>query len=228
MRIFLSLCLFLLLACGAWWLVQRYHAVDTTAAQAQSLENALQAVEWYTNESVNKALRAEAEGDLVNARLFGDKAIESDLKAQGLRSETARAWRAAGQAERARAAWQRAAKMAAARAYMLADRIPPLQQQWTVAKAQNLPALSEVEIAYLQALIYTAEQWALVVQFSQEAADANQVKAGKEALAKVLLPIQQENLLERLAHDVRIADRVDKIHQWQKMLLPAPPRSPLP
>lgn len=221
MRIVLSLlCVVLIVTSGAWWFMQR-HASSSAVAHAQSLENALQAVEWYTNESVNKALRAEAEGDLASARLFGDKAIESDLKAQGLRNETAKAWQAAGQDDRARAAWQRAANMAAARAHMLADRIPPLQKQWETAKAQQQPTLREAEVAYLQSLIYTAEQWALVVQFSQAASDAEQIAAGKDALAKLLLPMQQTGLLARLAQEPRIAARLAKIQQWQQMLSPA-------
>lgn len=219
MRIFLPLlCLFLIVLCGALWWAQRHAGAE--AEHAQSLENALQAVEWYTNESVNKALRAETEGDLVNARLFGDKAIESDLKAQGLRHDTASAWQAAGQPERARAAWQRAAKMAEARARMLADRIPPLQKQWEQARDSQHVSLHEAAVMYLQALIYTAEQWALVVQFSEVSADKDQIAAGKEALSKVLLPMQQNGLLDRLADEPQLAGSIEKIPQWQQVVLP--------
>ncbi len=219
MRILLPLlCLFLIVLSAVLWWAQRHAGAG--AEHAQSLEKALQAVEWYTNESVNKALRAETEGDLVNARLFGDKAIESDLKAQGLRRDTASAWQAAEQPERARAAWQRAAKMAEARARMLADRIPPLQKQWQESNANHLP-VDEIAVMYLQALIYTAEQWALVVEFSEAAADADQIAAGKDALSQVLLLMQQNGLLERMANEPRLAGSMERIHQWQQVALPA-------
>lgn len=217
MRIFLSLlCLALILAGGAWWLVQR-DANSNAAAHAQSLENALQAVEWYTNESVNKALRAEAEGDLANARLFGDKAIESDGKAQGLRNETATAWQAAGKPDRAQDTWRRAATMAEARARMLAGRTPLLQKALETARSDNPSAVFEVEVAYLQSLIYAAEQWALVVQFSVAAADSKQALAGRQALAAVLLPMQQDDLVARLSSEPRIARELGKIQQWQQL-----------
>jgi len=219
MRIFLSfLCLAVVVVGGVWWFIQR-DANSNAAAQAQSLENALQAVEWYTNESVNKALRAEAEGDFSNARLFGDKAIESDLKAQGLRNETAAAWQAAGKPERARDAWRRAAKMADARARMLADRIPLLQKSMEVARAGNPSAVFEAEVAYLQSLIYTAEQWALVVQFSVAATDSNQVAASKESLSKILVSMQHDGLLQRLSGEPRIARELEKIRQWQQLFV---------
>jgi len=217
MRIVLSLlCLTLILAGAAWWLVQR-DANSNAAAHAQSLENALQAVEWYTNESVNKALRAEAEGDFVNARLFGDKAIESDGKAQGLRNETATAWQAAGKLDRARDTWRRAATMAEARARMLAGRTPLLQKALETARSDNPSAVFEAEVAYLQSLIYAAEQWALVVQFSVAAADSKQALAGRQALAAVLLPMQEDDLVARLSSEPRIARELGKIQQWQQL-----------
>lgn len=220
MRIFLPLlCLICALLWAALWLVQRHAGVDTE--RAQSLENALQAVEWYTNESVNKALRAEAEKDFTNASLFGDKAIESDLKAQGLRRDTANAWQTAKQPERARAVWQRAAKMAAARARMLADRIPPLQKQWEQARDSHLPSLRDTEVQYVQSLMYTAEQWALAVQFFDVAGDTDQATAAKDALRQVLQPLATDSFSTLLTNEPRLADSVQKFHQWQQLVLPA-------
>lgn len=109
-------------------------------AHAQSLEESLRAVEWYTNEAVRKALNAETAGDFTNARLFGDKAIESDKKARDLRNETAAAWLAVQDTSNATAVWFRAAGMAEERALMLANRIPSLSAQWnTTARPSQRP-----------------------------------------------------------------------------------------
>ncbi len=218
------LCFFLLVIGGGVLWVQQYGMGDgepNAAERAQSLENALQGVEWYTNESVNKALRAEVEGDLANARLFGDKAIESDLKAQGLRKDTAAAWQAAGRPERARAAWRRAAEMAAARARMLSDRIPLLQKQWETAKSSGDAASQEAGILYVLSLIYTAEQWELVLQFATEASDTDQIKAGTEALRTVLDAIKRTELLDALSHEPRLAGSTEKYHRWQQQVAAA-------
>ncbi len=215
--------IFLLLSCAflaAVWLMPRSIGADSThvspVERAQSLENALQAVEWYTNESVNKALRAEASGDLANAKLFGDKAIESDLKARGLRSDTAAAWQAAGQPSRARAAWRRAADMAVARARMLADRIPLMLQQWQAAPT-NTAAAREAEILYLESLLYTAEQWALAQQFSLAAEDSKQAHAAATALQQLLQPLRQNGRMQKLTTDSQWAGGDEKRQRWQQL-----------
>jgi hypothetical protein len=208
-----------LLLAGLWSVSHNVgaDAAPTLEERAQSLENALQAVEWYTNESVNKALHAEAAGDLHNAKLFGDKAIESDLKAQGLRNDAAAAWLAAGQPARARAAWRRAAEMAEARAKMLADRIPAQLQQWQIARNAHTPDVQAAEIHYLQSLLYTGEQWVLVVQFSNKAEENGQALNAKQALRQLLLPLSQDGRLDRLTKDAHFAGDEDKRQRWQAL-----------
>lgn len=225
MRALLFLGFFLL---AGLWLLPRSVGADAgnaaeKAEKAEMLENSLQAVEWYTNESVHKALQAERAGDLVNASLFGNKAIESDLKAQGLRNETATAWKAAGRPERAQAAWHRAAEMARARAGMLAGRIPQLLTQWQSARGgQPLPdkAVSEqeAEILYLEALMYTAEQWELVAEFSRSAAETSKSQAAVKELQKLLSPLRENNRLVALSSDKRLATGPEKLQRWERMV----------
>ena len=88
-----------------------------------------------------------------------------------------------------------------------------------VARAGNPSAVFEAEVAYLQSLIYTAEQWALVVQFSVAATDSNQVAASKESLSKILVSMQHDGLLQRLSGEPRIARELEKIRQWQQLFV---------
>ncbi|HSC74926.1 MAG TPA: hypothetical protein VLB90_01665 [Pseudomonadales bacterium] len=208
-----------LLACI--WLAPVTVGADAGNAteRAEMLDTSLQAVEWYTNESVRKALQAESTGDIANARLFGNKAIESDLKAQGLRNETAAAWQAADKPASAQATWHRAADMAKERAAMLGNRIPRLLRQWQAGGA-DAAAEREYEILYLQAVFLTAEQWALVMKFSQSAADPDQVQAALEQL-KILLPaLQQDNRIAALASDKRLADSPEHVQEWLQLVSP--------
>ncbi len=145
-------------------------AADSPVEQAEMLENSLQAVDWYTNESVRKALQAEASGDIANARLFGDKAIESDVKAQGLRQQAAQSWVVAGKADQAKVLWQRAANMAKERADLMEKRLPLLQQQWQSAEQQSPAMGRDKEIIYLQGVFLAAQQWALAADFFEKAA----------------------------------------------------------
>ncbi len=185
--------------------------------QAEVLESSLQAVEWYTNESVRKALQAESSGDAANARVLGDKAIESDLKAQDLRAQTAAAWIKAGEPARAREAWQRAGNMAKERAELLSKRLPVLRQQWQEAQAKSDAVQSrEREIIYLQGVFLTAQQWALVAGFMASAeADGKVASAWKEvgALLPVLL---RDNRLQQLQDDPRLQGDSVKLADWQQ------------
>lgn len=192
---------------------------SNAAARAEMLETSLQAVEWYTNESVRKALQAESTGDAANARLFGNKAIESDLKAQGLRNETAAAWQAAGKPASAQATWHRAADMAKERAAMLAKRIPPLSGQLQVNGGNSVPASErEHEIIYLQAVFLTAQQWALVAQFYRSAAEPEQARIAIGQLQALLPPLQENNRLTELAADPRLAGSVEQLQDWQQLV----------
>lgn len=216
MRTLLILCGFLML--GLWLAPVTVGADDDhTAERAETLEASLQAVEWYTNESVRKALQAENTGDIANARLFGDKAIESDLKAQNLRSEAAAAWHAAGRPANAQATWHRAADMARERAALLANRIPPLLRQWQAGAADDA-AQREHEILYLQAVLLTAQQWALVVQFSRSAVEPEQVKAGVEQLQHLLPPLQRDNRLDVLGTDPRLVGSAKQLQHWLQLV----------
>jgi hypothetical protein len=209
-----------ILLCG-FWLAPVSVGADASdaAAHAEMLETSLQAVEWYTNESVRKALQAESTGDIANARLFGDKAIESDLKAQGLRNETAAAWQAAGKPASAQATWHRAAEMAKERAAMLEKRIPPLSGQWQADGASSAPASGrEHEIIYLQAVFLTAQQWALVAQFYQSAAEPEQARVAIGQLQALLPPLQENNHLAVLATDPRLAGSVKQLQDWQQLV----------
>lgn len=214
MRTLLFICCFLVL--GLWLAPVSVDAdADHTVERAEALEASLQAVEWYTNESVRKALQAESTGDIANAKLFGNKAIESDLKAQGLRSEAAAAWHAAGQPASAQATWHRAADMARERAAILGNRIPPLLRQW---QADGDAVVAEHEILYLQAVFLTAQQWALVVQFSQSAVEPEQAKAAVDELQRLLPPLQRDNRLAVLGADPLLAGSAEQLQQWQALV----------
>jgi len=217
MRILLILGCFLV---AGLWLAPISVGADASSAtdRAEHLETSLQAVEWYTNEAVRKALQAESTGDIANAKLFGNKAIESDLKAQGLRNETAAAWQAAGKPANAHATWHRAADMAKERAAMLDKRIAPLKSQWRMDSGKALPAEQEHEILYLQAVFLTAQQWALVIGFYISAAEPDQAQAAIEQLQTLLPPLQRNNRLTALAADPRLAGSVEQLQAWQKLV----------
>lgn len=221
MRALLILCCFLV---AGLWLAPLNVGADASSAtdRAEHLETSLQAVEWYTNEAVRKALRAESTGDIANAKLFGNKAIESDLKAQGLRNETAAAWQAAGKPANAQATWHRAAEMAKERAAMLGNRIAPLRSQWLMSAGKALPDEQEHEILYLQSVFLTAQQWALVVDFYKSAAEPDQAKAAIEQLQALLPSLQRNNRLTVLAPDPRLAGSVEQLQAWQKLVSRAP------
>ena len=220
MRALLILCSFFV---AGLWLAPFSVDADASSAtdRAEHLETSLQAVEWYTNEAVRKALQAESTGDIANAKLFGNKAIESDLKAQGLRNETAAAWQAAGKPANAQATWHRAAEMAKERAAMLGNRIPPLLRQWQTAGSD---AVTEREhaILYLQAVFLTAQQWALVLQLSQSAVEPEQVQLAVQSLQLLLPPLERENRLAELSADPRLAGSVEQLQAWQKLVSRAP------
>jgi len=210
-------------------------AVDPLS-HAQALEEALRAVEWYTNESVRKALQAEAIGDITNAKLFGDKAIESDKKAQGLRSETAAAWLSVNESSNEQAVWQRAALMAEERALMLANRIPSLSARWEaarrlpvapVATKPVVPALgvaatsvqpatsaSELEIIYLQSVFLTAQQWAVAADFYSRAKESDKATNAREQLQAQLpaLPVKRLQVLGET--DVRLKETAQQVQVW--------------
>jgi hypothetical protein len=214
MRVLLILCCFLV---AGLWLAPINVGADASSANehAEHLETSLQAVEWYTNEAVRKALQAESTGDIANAKLFGNKAIESDLKAQGLRNETAAAWQAAGKPASAQATWHRAAEMAKERAAMLDKRIVPLRNQW-LKNSGN--AEQEHETLYLQAVFLTAQQWALVVDFYISAAEPDQAQAAIEQLQALLPSLQRNNRLTVLAVDPRLAGSIEQLQAWQKLV----------
>ena len=216
MRVLLFLCCFLVVGL---WLVPSTVGADANNAveHAEMLDTSLQAVEWYTNESVRKALQAETTGDIANARLFGNKAIESDLKAQGLRNETAAALLKAGKPASARVTWHRAADMAKERAAMLGKRIPLLQQQWK-ADAGDTAAGREHEILYLQAVFLTAQQWALVAQFSRSAVEPEQALLATQQLQNLLPSLQQDNRLSALDTDPRLKGSVEQLKDWQQLV----------
>lgn len=195
---------------------------EDTQAHAQSLEDSLRAVEWYTNESVRKALHAEAAGDNANARLFGDKAIESDKKAKNLRLETANAWLVVNDSENAQAVWFRAAGMAEERAVMLGKRIPLMTEQWQ--SARNAPAAQsgsglEQEILYLQALFFTAQQWAVAADFFTRAGEQSKADAAKAEL-QALLPRLQANDHLKVSDDPRLKEMRLQVQGWQAGRLP--------
>lgn len=218
MRALLFLTCFLVL--GLWLAPSSVGAdASNASARAEMLENSLQAVEWYTNESVRKALQAESTGDVANAKLFGNKAIESDLKAQDLRNETAAAWIAAGKTASAQATWHRAAEMAKERAAMLGKRIPPLSGQWH-ADSSDPAAIAgrEHEIIYLQAVFLTAQQWALVAQFYRSAAEPEQARVAMEQLQGLLPALQENNHLAALAADPRLAGSIEQLQDWQQLV----------
>lgn len=197
-------------------------------SQAQSLEESLRAVEWYTNEAVRKALQAEAVGDIPNARLFGDKAIESDKKAQGLRNETAVAWLAVNEKSNEQAVWHRAAGMAEERAVLLAKRIPSLSAQWDAARAA-LPATAapdivakhrEQEIIYLQAIYLTAQQWAVTADFFTRAAEQDKADKARAELQALVPLLVSHDRLQALADDARLKDAYSQARGWQAGKLP--------
>jgi tetratricopeptide (TPR) repeat protein len=217
-----------------WFAPERVVASSVASSEvdpqnnAQALEEALRAVEWYTNESVRKALQAEAIGDIANAKLFGDKAIESDKKAQGLRSQAAAAWLAANKLSDAKAVWQRAAVMAEERAVMLANRVPSLLARWeAVRRAVPLPveahaettagpAISthEAEIAYLQAVFFTAQQWAVAADFYTRAEELDKAAQARKQLQSQL-PLLSVDRLQILGNeDVRLKDTAPQVQAW--------------
>lgn len=212
------LCLCCLLVTGLWLVPASVGASDA-ADRAERLENSLQAVEWYTNESVRKALQAETTGDEANAQLFGNKAIESDLKAQGLRQQTAEAWQLAGKPTQAQAVWHRAADMARERAVMLEKRIPTLLRQWQLADGSgNAAGEREYEIRYLQAVFYTAQHWGVVAQFSEAAGEPEQQRTALEQLQILLPRLQRDNRLMVLADDPRLAGCAEHLQRWQQQV----------
>lgn len=216
MRTLLSLCC--LLVVGLWLVPASVGASDATD-RAEMLENSLQAVEWYTNESVRKALQAEATGDVTTAQLFGNKAIESDLKAQKLRQQTAAAWQEAGKSTHARAVWHRAADMARERAVMLEKRIPTLLRQWQLADGSGHAAGErEHEILYLQAVFYTAQHWDVVAQFSAAAGEPEQQRKALEQLQVLLPALQRDHRLLALADDPRLAGCAEQLERWQQQV----------
>ena len=217
MRVLLILCCFLV---AGLWLVPPSVGADASSEsdRAEHLETSLQAVEWYTNESVRKALQAENTGDVANAELFGNKAIESDLKAQGLRNETTAAWQAAGKPANAQATWRRAGDMARERATMLDKRIPPLRNKWLKSSGDALPTEQEHEILYLQAVFFTAQQWALVVNFYISAAEPEQAQAAIKQLQTLLPSLQRNNRLSVLATDPRLAGSIKQLQAWQELV----------
>jgi hypothetical protein len=221
-----------------WFAPERVVASSVAASEvdpqgnAQALEEALRAVEWYTNESVRKALQAEAIGDVVNAKLFGNKAIESDKKAQGLRSQTAAAWLSVNKLSDANAVWQRAGAMAEERAVMLANRIPSLSARWEADRrrppaAAPLPAdvsaetttvaaisADEAEIAYLQAVFFTAQQWAVAADFYTRAEELDKaVKAHKQLQSQLsALPVDRLQTLGE--EDTRLKGTAQQVEAW--------------
>lgn len=216
MRLLLLFCCLLV---AGLWLVPASVGASDAGERAATLENSLQAVEWYTNESVRKALQAESNGDAASARLFGDKAVESDQKAQGLRQQTAEAWQAAGKPARAQAVWHRAADMARERGDMLGKRIPVLQQQWQQAKSNGDAADPEYEKQYLLAVFFTAQHWEAIAQFSAAAGEPDQQRAALDALRALLPPLQRNHrLVTVLAGDPRQADYAGQLQRWQQLV----------
>lgn len=214
MRSLLLLCALLL---AGFWLVPATVGASDVAERAEMLEKSLQAVEWYTNESVRKALQAEQTGDNANATLFGNKAIESDLKAQGLRQQTADAWLAAGKPARAQVVWRRAADMARERGDMLANRIPVQWQLWQDGKGRDVAVDAEREKQYLLAVFFTAQHWDAVAQFSVAAGDAEQQRIALAALQQLLPPLQRNNRLAAvLVGDSHEADYLGQLQRWQQ------------
>ena len=201
------------------WLIPRAVGAGgiSNVERAENLETSLQAVEWYTNEAVRKALQAESHGDVENARLFGNKAVESDLKAKDLRNETAAAWLAVGQQDKAQATWLRAAEMAEERAVMLAKRIPTLRQQW-LADSGNAEASRESEVYYLQSIVVTAQQWELVVKFAREAGEEKQAEYGVEQLRELLPALQKDSRLQALAQDPRLSGNAQQLADWEQLV----------
>ncbi len=221
-------------------------SVNTTAAKAKTetvavidpqnhakvLEESLRAVEWYTNESVRKALQAEALGDFANARLFGDKAIESDKKAKDLRSQTAAAWMAISETANAEAVWRRAGDMAEERAILLDKRIPALSSQWAAQKASqassgsDTPAATvaavsrEQEIIFLQSLYLTAQQWAVAADFFTRAAEPAKATKAKEALQSLLPLLKANDRLQALGDDDRLQGAQQQLAAWLSGQLP--------
>lgn len=183
---------------------------------AKEQEASLQAVEWYTNESVRKALQAEATGDANNARLFGEKAIESDRKAKDIREQTAAAWLRVNETDRARDVWSRAAVMAEERANMLANRIPAVQQRWQAAAKQPDADRQELEIHYLQALLLTAQQWAVAADFHQRAGETTRATDAMSRANALLPALLAGNRLQALSADSRLANATAQVAAWQQ------------
>lgn len=217
-RTWACLCLSVL---SAFWLTVAGVRANTPSVEdrAETLESSLKAIEWYTNEYVRKALQSESAGDVANARLFGNKAIESDQKAKDLRSQTATAWVQAGKPARAHAAWLRAAEMAVERAGLLGNRIAPLLKQWKEAQVQtDEAARHDKEIIYLQGVFVFAEQWALAAEFYDSAGE-HAMAADAWAEVDKLLPVMlSNNRMQIFADDVRIAGDSQRIEMWKKHL----------
>lgn len=203
---------------SVFWLVHagEREAAVTQEEQAETLERSLQAVEWYTNESVRKALQAESGGDIANARLFGDKAIESDLKAKDLRSQTAAAWVQADKPERAQAAWLRAANMAQERAELLYNRVAPLQQQMlNVQPHEDVAVKAEREVVYLQAVFLALQQWVLAAGFFESADEKNRADDTWKVVARYLPILLKDNRLRVLAGDARLKGAAETVEKWK-------------
>ena len=221
MRTLFVVCLLFVAMLG---LVPATTGVAADAEQrAQELDKSLQAVEWYTNEMVRKALQAEVDNDLVNAETLGDKAIESDLKAQGLRAQTALAWQEAGKPARAQEAWHRAADMAGERAVMLAKRLPPLLARWQEAqRKQDVARQREQQLLYVQGLYLTAQQWALAAQFLENAGDEDGRASVRSELASLVAQLRIPENTALLQQDRRLAGSIAQLAQWQALPGTAP------
>ncbi|HQQ64046.1 MAG TPA: hypothetical protein PLF22_10800 [Pseudomonadales bacterium] len=204
---------------SAFWLSAAGVGTNVPSAedQAETLESSLKAIEWYTNESVRKALQAESAGDVANAKLFGNKAIESDQKAKDLRSQTAAAWVKAGKPARANAAWLRAASMATERAQLLGNRVQPLLKQWKEAQAQSDEAVKrDKEIIYLQGVFVYAQQWALAAEFFESAGEKAMAADAWAEVDKLLPVMLNNNRMQVFAGDGRLAGDSLRIESWKK------------
>lgn len=191
-------------------------APPSPLASAQAQEASLLAIEWYTNETVRKALQAEQAGDAENARRFGEKAIESDRKATHIREQTAAAWLQVNDTTRAREVWTRAATMAEERATLLGNRIATMHQLWQRSATQPIAAQQEQEIRYLQALLLTAQQWAVAAEFHQRAQAPARAEAALRRNAALLPALNANQRLQTLDSDERLAGAAAQVAAWQR------------
>jgi hypothetical protein len=207
-------CLF---ALAVWYPARE--GVANSLADAQALEESLQAVEWYTNEMVRKALQAEADGDVTNAQLLGEKAIASDLKAKTLREQTAAAWLAVHADDEHTALWLRGGEKARERAEMLAKRIPALTAQWLSATPSTLEATrQELEIRYLQSLYLTAQQWRVAADFFSRAGEAVKSSEATHQSDALLPPLAAADRLQVFGSDPRLRGAPEQVKVWQQQV----------